>query len=203
MKLALVGATGFVGSHILQEALSRAHTVIAIARYVDALPKHPGLTARKADAADHEALAHAVVGADAVITALPFRSTNYETLRAAVKRSGVARWLIVGGAGSLRAADGRPLLEQGDFPPEFRAEAAAGAAFLTALRQERIVSWTFLSPSAHLHDGPKTGGFRVGGDGLLVDAHGESHIAVADFAQAMIDEAESARHPRQRFTVGY
>jgi len=89
------------------------------------------------------------------------------------------------------------------FPEPFKAEASAGAHFLERLRAEPDLDWTFLSPSAEFAPGERTGRFRLGGDRLLRDARGKSHISMEDFAIAMVDELEQRAHSRQRFTVGY
>jgi putative NADH-flavin reductase len=79
----------------------------------------------------------------------------------------------------------------------------AGSEFLTVLRQEDVLDWTFLSPSAEFAPGERTGAFRLGGDQLLVDDNGKSWISMEDFAIAMVDELERPTHGRRRFTVGY
>jgi len=121
----------------------------------------------------------------------------------ALKRSGVERLLIVGGAGSLNAAPGVRLLETPGFPDAYKPEALAGAAYLDALRAEKEINWTMLSPSASFFSGRKTGTFRIDEDDLLTAADGKSSISFADFATALVDELETPRYPRARFTVGY
>jgi putative NADH-flavin reductase len=111
--------------------------------------------------------------------------------------------LVVGGAASLYVGPGQRVLDLPDFPEMYRSEAAAGAAFLDALRRERELEWTFVSPSAEFVDGPRTRKFRIGVDELLVDNNGRSWISFADFAIAFLDEFESGAHIKQRFTVGY
>jgi putative NADH-flavin reductase len=203
MKIALVGATGFVGSHLLAEAKRRGHVITAIARRVDALPAAEGVTPVRGDVADEAEMAAKVSGHDAVITATKFVRTDAGKLIRTVKLAKVPRWLVVGGAGSLEVAPGVALVDTPNFPAEYRAEAAAGRAFLDTLRKEKELDWTFLSPSALLEPGPRTGKFRLGDDQLLVDATGNSHISVADYAVAMMDELERPQHSRKRFTVGY
>ncbi|MFT3784441.1 MAG: NAD(P)-dependent oxidoreductase [Nibricoccus sp.] len=203
MNLVLLGATGQVGSHLLNEALSRGHAVTGVARYVDSLPKHPSLQPKKADATDYTQLSAILSGNDAVLSALPFRHFDGPDLLATVKAARVPRLLVVGGAGSLEVAPGHALVDSPDFPAEYRAEALAGRDFLQVLRAETTLDWTFLSPSAFLHDGPRTGKFRLGKDSLLVAADGESHISLADYAIAFLDELEHPHHNRTRFTVGY
>ena len=115
----------------------------------------------------------------------------------------MSRYLVVGGAGSLEVAPGVPLVTTPNFPPQYKAEAEKAAAFLDRLRQEKELNWTFLSPSALLDFGSRTGKFRLGRDELLVDSAGKSWISFEDFAVAMADEIERPAHVRARFTVGY
>ena len=203
MTITVLGATGHVGAHLTHEALARGHQVRGVARYPNVLPKHPQLMPHRANAADPDELAAACAGVDAVVSAVRFANLPALALIAAVKRSGAARLLVVGGAGSLSSPDGTRVVDTPDFPIEYRLEALAGCDWLDALRAETDLNWTMLSPSAYLHDGPRTGRFRLDGDALLVDSNGESHISVADYATAFIDELEHPRHERRRFTVGY
>lgn len=203
MKIALVGATGFVGSHLLAEAKRRGHVITAIARRVETVAAAENVVPVRGDLADETDLAAKITGHDAVISAVKFIRTDTAILIQIIKRSKVPRWLVVGGAGSLDVAPGVALVDAPNFPAEYRAEATAGRAFLDTLRNEQELDWTFLSPSAMLEPGPRTGKFRLGGDQLLVDEAGNSHISVADYAVAMIDELERPQHSRRRFTVGY
>ncbi|ACB74051.1 NAD(P)-dependent oxidoreductase [Opitutus terrae] len=203
MKIAILGATGRVGSHLLAEALSRGHTVTGLARHPEALAAQPRLRAQRVDANEPEQLAAATAGHEALLSAVHFTDLKASTLLSAVKRSAVPRLLVVGGAGSLEVAPGESLVDTPEFPADYKAEALAARDFLQELRKETDVDWTFLSPSAFLHDGPRTGKFRLGDDTLLVDAQGQSAISIADYAIALIDELERPRHSRRRFTVGY
>lgn len=203
--VAVLGITGRVGSRIGAELLRRHHTVTGLARTVQAVPDQSGLTVEAVDAADTNALATVLRGHDALVSALRFAGgISAPALIAAVKRAGIKRLLVVGGAGSLLTAPGGPtLVDTPDFPAAYKAEALAGRAFLDTLRGERELDWTFLSPSAEFAPGQRTGRFRLGGDELLVDPEGHSHISMEDFAIAMVDEIENPRHIRSRFTVGY
>ena len=203
MKLTILGTTGQVGSALTHEALDRGHNVRAVARYVDALPRHPRLRPHRADVTDPAALATACLDVDAVLSAVPFRTLAAPALLEAVRVAGSPRLMVVGGAGSLALGDGHRLVDTPDFPTEYRAEALAGCGWLQALRTEAVVQWTMLSPSAFLHAGPRTGRFRLGGDTLLVDAQGESHISLADYAIAFLNELEHPEHLHARFAVGY
>jgi hypothetical protein len=214
MKVALIGATGYVGSQLLKEALSRKHEVTAIVRRTERLLKCPGLTAKQGDVNDTEGLAALLAGHDAVIAAYnPDRETPgdvYErmvagakSIIAATKMAGVKRLLVVGGAGSLEIAPGQQVIDQPDFPPEWKAGAGGTRQFLYLLKEESELDWTFLSPAAMLEPGERTGVFRLGGDQLLFDAEGQCRISVEDYAVAMIDELEDPKHTRKRFCAAY
>ncbi len=202
-KIAIIGATGRAGSRVLEEALRRGHSVVAIARNTDKLAARAGVTLKQVDALDAEALQHAVSGSDVVVSAAHFATLPASAVIGPVKTAGVTRLLVVGGAGSLLLPDGSRVIDSPGFPPEYKAEASAGAAFLDALREEKALDWTFLSPSAEFVETERTGTFRVGQDALLVSHEGRSWISFADYAIALIDEVESPKHARQRFTVGY
>lgn len=203
MKVALLGASGMVGSRLLAELSRRGHAVTALARSPDKIAVLPGVVAKAVDAYDQKALAAALAGHDAVISAVHFTASDPAVLIGAVKASGVPRYLVVGGAGSLEVTPGHKLYDTPEFPAIYLAEAKAGGVFLELLRAESGLDWTFLSPSALIAPGERTGRFRLGGDQLLVDAAGKSHISAEDFAVAMVDELEAPKHSRRRFTVGY
>ena len=207
MKIAIIGATGFVGRGILSESLDRGHDVTAVVTNPDRLPTHPKLTPAKGDAADIETLEPLIAGHDVVISAFnpgkDARGTGARSIVEAVKRSGVERLLVVGGAGSLEVAPGRRLVDQPDFPAEWKEGSLKTAAVLDDLRGETTLNWTFLCPAAMLAPGERTGRYRVGGDRLLTGPDGQSRISTQDYAVAMLDEVEKPRHPRARFSVAY
>ena len=217
MRIVLLGATGFVGSALLKEALDRGYEVTAIARDPEKLEKRKGLTAKAGDVYDTDGLASLIAGHDALISAFnpgwtpgkvkpemydeQVRGTS--SIIAAVKKAGINRVLWTGGAGGLAVAPGVQLIDTPNFPDWVKPGSRATSAALEQLRSEPLLEWSFLSPSAMLEPGRRTGEFRLGGDQLLVDANGESRISVQDFAVAMLDELEHPAHVRQRFTVGY
>ncbi|MNG01753.1 hypothetical protein D3C84_847460 [compost metagenome] len=138
-----------------------------------------------------------------VISAAHFATLPAGAVVGPVKKAGVKRLLVVGGAGSLLLPDGTRVIDSEGFPEAYKAEASAGAEFLANLREERDLDWTFLSPSAEFVEGERTGKFRLGQDDLLVSSEGRSWITFADYAIAMLDEVQAPKHSRQRFTVGY
>lgn len=212
MKIALIGATGYVGSAILQEALARGHAVTALVKHPEKVPTQDGVRAVGTDVLAADALAAQLGGHDAVISAfsghaqgdvLGYYLQGMSSIVAATKRAGVPRLLVVGGAGGLEVAPGVQLLDTPAFPAEWKATAEGARQALARLREETELDWTVLAPSAHLEPGARTGRFRLGADSLLADADGESHVSLADYAVAMIDELEKPAHSRTRFTVGY
>ena len=202
--IAILGITGRAGSRIATELLQRGHTVTGIARNVADVAPRDGLTVKPGDAMKADTLAPLLHGHDAVVSATRFDGgSDAATVVAAAKQAGVPRLLVVGGAGSLEVAPGVAVVDTPGFPAAYKAEALAGRAFLNTLRDEKDLNWTFLSPSALFEPGERTGTFRLGGDQLLADAAGASRITMEDYAIALVDEIESPRHSRQRFTVGY
>lgn len=203
MKIALIGATGNVGSRLLAELTRRGHAVTAIARHVEKLAALPRVLAKAGDVSSPSGLTALLAGHEAAISAVRFAGCDPRALIGAVKQAGVGRYLVVGGAGSLEVAPGIRLMDTPEFPAAYKEEALAGGVFLDALRKEAELDWTFLSPSALLAPGERTGRFRLGEDRLLTDPAGNSRISMEDFAVAMVDELERPAHDRKRFTVGY
>ncbi len=216
MKIALIGATGYVGSALLTELLSRGHEVTALVRHPEKLTPATGLTAKKTDILELNELTKQLQGHDAVMSAYSgFAGGNAETvayehhvagtinIMEATRKAGIKRILMVGGAGSLQVGPGIDLLDTPQFPDEWRTMAKATREALHVARKEQQLDWTFLSPSAYLKPGKRTGKFRLGLDDLLVGENGASEISVQDYAMAMVNELEHAKHSRKRFTVGY
>jgi uncharacterized protein len=202
MRVALIGASGQGGSRLLAELSRRGHQATAIARHPEAIAKLPGVTAKKGDALDKAGLVALIKSHDAVISAVRFIASDPELLIGAVKESGVRRYFVVGGAGSLEVAPGVKLVDTPQFPAAYKAEATKGGEFLDLLRKDRDLDWTFLSPSAMIVPGERTGKFRLGKDELLTSDKGSS-ISWEDYAVAAVDELERPAHIRERFTVGY
>ncbi len=212
MKIALIGATGYVGSALLEEALARGHDVKALVKSPEKLAGKAGVDAVRTDVLDQDALAQQLRGVDAVVSAFSghaqadvydYYVRGMAAVIAATKAAGVPRLLVVGGAGSLDVAPGVQLVDTPAFPAQWKATAEGARRALAMLGAETELDWTMLSPAAHLEPGPRTGVFRLGKDQLLTDAAGGSHISLADYAVAMMDELEKGAHSRQRFSVAY
>ncbi len=213
MKIALIGATGFVGANVLKEALQRGHIVTAIARNIEKIEtENDKLTKVAVDVLDTAKLAEALAGNEIVISAYNAGWTNpdlynafiqgSQAIQAATKQAGVKRLLVVGGAGSLYI-DGNQLVDSPQFPAEWKTGATAARDYLNNLRKEEELDWTFLSPAIELHPGERTGKYRIGTESPVFDENGKCSITAEDMAIAIVDEAENKQFAKQRFTVGY
>jgi uncharacterized protein len=203
MNTAHIGATGKVGGKILEELLRRGHTVTAISRHPEKSATRANVTWAPGDIADPEKLSATVKGHDAVISSAPFLPGSSRNLLAAIQRSGVKRYIAVGGAGSLEVAPGKLLKDSGQIPAEWLPVINEGAELLKLLRADSQLDWTFFSPAAVIGPGERTGKFRLGGDQLIIGADGKSAISYDDYAIALVDELENPQHIRTRFTIGY
>lgn len=214
-NVVLIGASGFVGTAILNELLHRGNKVTAIVRNPEKITiNDSNLVVFKADVSNVEALTNICKGKDAVISAYNpgwtnpniYEETlkNYPVILKAVKQAGVKRLLCVGGAGTLFCAPGIRVVDAGVIPAEIMGGVKSlGEFYLNSLCNEKEIDWVFFSPAGTLEPGQRTGIFRLGKDDLIVDENGNSHISVEDYAVAMIDELEQENHHQERFTIGY
>jgi putative NADH-flavin reductase len=209
MHIALYGATGLTGSRLLTELLSRGHKVTAVVRHPDKVQPREGLTIVEGDVSSAETIAARIKGADVVVSAYGPPHTDTDQLLTvtrsflqAVKQAGVGRFLFVGGAGSLEVSPGVTLIGSGHLPQEWLAIATSHSKALELAKQSDV-NWTCFSPAAYFGPGERTGKFRLGTDKLIADAQGNSRISMEDAAIAIVDELESPKHERGRFTAGY
>lgn len=214
-KVVLIGASGFVGSALLKEALNRDFEVTAVVRHPEKINiQNENLRIKKADVSSLEEVYEVCKGADAVLSAYNPGWNNpkiyeetievYLTIIDGVKKAGVNRFLMVGGAGSLFIAPGVRLMDSGEVPENLLPGVKAlGDFYLNFLMKEKEVDWVFFSPAADMRPGVRSGRYRLGKDDMIVDIVGNSHISVEDYAAAMIDELEYPKHHQERFTIGY
>lgn len=211
-RIIVLGGTGYAGRHIVTEAVSRGHAVIAISR---SAPTDPvaGAAYVRGSALEPASLADAFAGADAVVSALSPRGDMVDRVLEALTNvidqlAGTPTRLgVVGGAGGSLVAPGGPRLFDRGLPEEYKHEAQVGIDSLALLEAtDAGIDWFFVHPAEEFGawaEGERTGSYRDGGDVLVRDADGRSFISGADFAVAVVDEFEQRNHHRERFTVGY
>lgn len=214
-KIVLIGASGFIGSAILKEALERGHMVTAIVRNPEKITlKNKNLVVEGGDVSSSQLVSNLCKGADVVISAYNPGWKNpeiagdtlriYPAILKGVKSAGVKRFLVVGGAGSLFIKPGLRFMDAGNIPePYISAIKALAGFYLETLTAEKKLDWIFFSPAMNISPGKRTGKFRLGKDDMIFDKEGKSSISVEDYAVAMIDEVENQSHHRERFTIGY
>jgi len=215
MKVAVIGATGFVGQNLVNELAERGHEVLAIARNTEKVIQKENVVAKQVDVTNEQALADAVNGYDVVVSAFNPGWTNpniyndfikgAEAIQAGVKASNVNRLIVIGGAGSL-FIDGQQLVDGENFPAEIKPGATAARDYLNTLKEEKDLNWTFFSPAIEMHPGitiGRTGKYRLGLENPVFDEAGKCVLSVQDLAIVIADEVESNKHPRQRFTAAY
>ncbi|MGK9128279.1 NAD(P)-dependent oxidoreductase [Olivibacter sp. SA151] len=217
MKIALIGATGFVGETILNELLNRGQEVTVLLRDPSKLnTQDEKLHITQVDVLDTENFVKALQGFDLVISSYNAGWTNpnlyndfltgSKAIQEGVKKAGVKRLLVIGGAGSLYAAEGLQIVDTPEFPAEWKPGAQASRDYLNILKQEQDIDWTFISPAPEMHHGlprERKGTYRTGADYPVADEAGRSWITVDDLAVAIVDEALNPQHIKQRFTVAY
>lgn len=203
MKIAVVGATGMIGSRIASEAANRGHHVTAISRSGNSVPQS-NVTTQAFDITDSTAAQATAHDHDVVVSAIgPSREANGHpeefagTLEQLARDVRETRLVVVGGAGSLLAAPGVRLVDTPEFPEIYKIESLAAADGLYALqKQDDLGEWTYLSPAPLIEPGPRTGSYKVSND-----TPAGNYISAEDFAVALVDEIENPAHTGSRFTV--
>jgi putative NADH-flavin reductase len=215
MKAAVIGATGFVGTHIASELAHRGIKVTGISRkHIDS--DKPNLIYAAVDAGNVSALAEVLKGHNVVINAFSPGWTNpamyddflkgSQAIQEAVKLSGVKRFISIGGAGSLYLPDGSQLVDSFPADNPFVPGAKAARDYLTILQKETELDWAFFSPAVDMHQGittGRTGKYRLGTDYPVMDENGKNVLSVEDLAVVIADEVEKPKHHRMRFTAAY
>ena len=203
MKIALIGATGNMGQRLTKEATGRGHEITAISRNPDPA-KTPGAKGVAQDLHDDGKLAEVLKGHDAVILSVTFKDTDVSKVVWALRKAGIKRVAIVGGAGSLMNQDNIRLIDTPGFPDFIAVEAVPAANALDWLRKNADdLDWVFVSPSMMLGPGERTAKFRKGKHHLLTADDGKSSISYEDLSVAIVDELETPTTHADRFTVGY
>lgn len=214
-KVAVIGATGFVGTQVVKELETRGYSVDAIVRDASKVEQKENVIAKSIDVNNIDDLAEALKGNDAVINTFNAGWTNpnlyndflngSKNIEKAVEKSGVKRFITVGGAGSL-FIDGNQLVDGPDFPADIKPGATAARDYLNEIKKNETLDWTFFSPAIEMHPGTagiRTGKYRTSLESPVFDENGRSILSVEDVAVALVDELEQNNHIRERFTAAY
>lgn len=214
-KVAIIGASGFVGSNLVKEATDRGLEVTAIARNVEKINVE-NISKVAVDVNQVNELSEALKGHDVVISAFNAGWTNpnlyndfikgSESIQQAAKQAGVQRMIVVGGAGSLYANENEQLVDSPDFPADIKPGATAARDYLNILKEEKELDWVFFSPAIEMHPGVtigRTGKYRLGKDQPVFDENMVSKLSPEDVAVVLIDEIEKPKHHKERFTAAY
>lgn len=214
MKIAIIGASGNIGSRVTSEALGRGHEVTAIVRHPETVTRvDTKFKLLRGDVLNVEDTAEKIAGHDALVVSYNpgwGPGTDYhkysevaEAVIAAAKKAGVKRLITVGGAGSLYVAPGVQAVDTPEFPAEWKEGASALRDSLEIFKKETELDWTFFCPAFMIGPGERTGKYRVGTENPVFDENGESNISYEDYAVALVDELENPQFIKKRFTVAY
>jgi len=221
LNIVIYGATGEVGSHIVREALQRGHHVTAVSRNPAGIEMQaPNLLAVKGDLLDKASVRAIVTGKDVVVlsvrgvigasatpeSALQFMAAEMLVDVLSPMGDSAPRLIHVGGSGSLEIEPGVLFAEKLPtilLPKDLEVEILGQILALEFYRKVDDVNWTYITPPRNFTNGERSGVFRIGGDQALKDSRGRTRVSRADFAVAIIDEAEQAMYPRQRISVAY
>ncbi|HCO20212.1 MAG: NAD(P)H-binding protein [Cloacibacterium normanense] len=215
-KVAVIGATGFVGTQVVKELANRGYSVNALARNTSKIEESENVKAIAVDVYNTSELSEILKGNDAVISAFNPGWTNpnifedflkgAESIEKAVEESGVKRFITVGGAGSLYIAENLQLIDTPEFPAEIKPGAEAARQYLEIIKKNENLDWTFFSPAIEMHQGTagvRKGTYRTALENPVFDESGRSILSVEDVAVALVDELENNQFVRQRFTAAY
>lgn len=221
LDIVVYGATGKVGSHVVREALERGHQVTAVSRKPEQVElQHDNLSVVKGDLLDLSSIGEIVTGKDVVVLSVRGVIGKSDTPESALQfiaaenlvdvlfrqNENAPRLIHVGGSGVLEVEPGVLFLAKLPtiaLPRHLEIEILGQLLALEFFGKVHDVDWTYITPPKNFTNGPRTGNYRIGGRRALEDDRGRTRLSRADFAVALIDEAENARHVRKLFSVAY
>ncbi|MFH5834604.1 NAD(P)-dependent oxidoreductase [Proteiniclasticum sp. C24MP] len=214
-KIAIIGATGMIGSRVLMELIERSYVITAISRHPFELPGSPQIIACDGDVMNEKVVSGHVLALenDVLISAISPDPDDLESFLTATEnlikiaeKSAVKKLITVGGAGSLLLPDGRKLMEREDFPEAVKpiSEIHERALEIYKNLQGKKFNWINISPAEIIEPDEKRGNYRFGTEEkLLLDNEGKSYITAEDFASAVVDLISDETIENQRVTVAY
>ena len=205
-KIAVVAASGRVGSLVVAEAVRRGFDVTAIARsdnrtQAQRFLQGDALALTREQLEGFDAVVDAVGGwTEDTLHLIPDAAKHLADVLAGTE----VRLVVVGGAGSLfvNPEHTMTLAQTPEFPEAFKGVANVHQQALDALRGRDDVHWTYVSPAADFQaEGERTGEYTLAGEELTPNEKGESVISYTDYSIALVDEIESGEHIRERISV--
>lgn len=215
MKVVVIGATGFVGKNITNELVNRNIEVAGISRK-ERTSDNVSLKYIALNVTNIQELAKALEGYDVVISAFSPAATNpnlledfiigSKAIQDAVRQSGVKRFIVIGGAGSLLTKDGKQIVDTIPQDLPFVPKSKATREYFEIIKEEKELDWAYFSPALEMNPGitiGRTGKYRLGTDYPLFDEAGKNTLSVEDLAVVIADEVENPKHHQVRFTAAY
>lgn len=199
MRIAVFGASGATGRHVVDRALEAGHEVAALVRDPDAFGAgHDRLEVVVGDVGQARRVEDAVRGQDAVISALGTNrrgpvsvcGDGAEAILAAMEKHDVRRLVAVSAHGAAESRD-RSLYVLAVWA--MQVYKMRDKERMEALIRESSVDWTIVRPPA-LTTGPQTGAYRTGTD---LPIRITSKISRADLAEFLLREAVEGAYVHQ------
>lgn len=209
MIITVFGASGQVGKQVVAQALAVGHTVRAFGRNVtdliDADLHNEALIAIKGYVLDATDVAHALNGADAVISVLggsfdgldQTRSKGMQMIVQQMKQVGIKRIAALGGLGILPDESGHYLLDGADYPQEYLPVGREHQAAYEILKASTL-SWTFIC-SPNILDRPFSGQYITKAEAAPIPNHYE--INAGDLANCLLTSIVANTYTCQRVGI--
>jgi uncharacterized protein YbjT (DUF2867 family) len=206
MKVLVIGATGATGGEIVKQLVEQGHTVTAFARTPSKVSTYDGkVRVVQGDAHDQASLEKALVGQDAVLSALGPRSLKKDDLQEAFARNLVSSMQManVSRLVELSAIGAGDSAQQASFPIIVIRKTVLKNMFDDKERGEQLIldsqlNYTLVRPG-RLMNGPAKGGVKASLSGKEVSMS----MHRADVAQFMIDQLEDNTWVRKAPLIGY
>lgn len=216
MKIAVIGSTGYVGSNIIKELVSRDFETLGISNTDMATSQNKYLTYINVNILNTEELASRIKGYDVLISAFSagWGNPNYQedfinganSIQRAAVLVGISRYIVIGGSGSLYVSENTQAVDTYTFPEDFKPVATATRDYYNILTKDKSFNWLYISPAFEMHPGittGRTGKYRFGTMNPIFDENGRSSISVEDLAVAVVDEIENKQFKQTIYTVAY
>ncbi|HCL04958.1 MAG TPA: hypothetical protein DHW64_02890 [Chitinophagaceae bacterium] len=209
MTITVFGATGQVGKHVVSQALALGYSVRAFGRSIESLIDKDiasdRLVAMKGYVFEEADVYKAIQGTDAVISVLGgsfdgkdrSRSLGMKNIITQMEKTGVKRIVALGGMGILSTEDGVLLIEQPDYPEQYK---PVGLEHLAAFRslEASSLDWTFIC-SPDILDQPGNRQYITSAN--YAPKPNQYQIAAGDLADCMLQAISNRQYVVQRVGI--